>query len=332
MDCDVAASSTVEVLEEKPDNLSLGNPGFLFDPRKAPGLTPLPTTLPNTPSSSYSSKGPLWARADRVGYFVECSDEFRAICGFKGDFHSHSIIDLVRPTTPEGVQQQAYMLDSIASSKPKDVNRKKKWMAELKYSYMDVSYEMHVTYSTSSDSYYALDVELVNIPNIPRSNMSRSGSIVSRSNSITKELLKSPARNVRSLLILIVDDSITVLKILKRLITGEGHEVVCKTNGIEALEALKHTDFDAVFMDIIMPVMGGLEASSEFRIHEDMLHQYRGKSHSTKLKIIAMSADFNKALIVEVLAAGFDGFLAKPLSLMNFRNLKLTPSLTRVMS
>jgi CheY-like chemotaxis protein len=63
-----------------------------------------------------------------------------------------------------------------------------------------------------------------------------------------------------------------------------------------------------------------------------MLHQYRGKSHSTKLKIIAMSADFNKALIVEVLAAGFDGFLAKPLSLMNFRNLKLTPSLTRVMS
>jgi hypothetical protein len=64
----------------------------------------------------------------------------------------------VRPTTPEGVQQQAYMLDSIASSKPNDMNRKKKWIAELKYSYMDVLYEMHVTFNKSNDSYYALGI------------------------------------------------------------------------------------------------------------------------------------------------------------------------------
>jgi hypothetical protein len=38
------------------------------------------------------------------GYFVECSDQFKTVCGLKEDFKSQSIIDLVRPTTPEGAK------------------------------------------------------------------------------------------------------------------------------------------------------------------------------------------------------------------------------------
>ena len=78
-----------------------------------------------------------------------------------------------------------------------------------------------------------------------------------------------------------------------------------------------------------MPEMGGLEASFEFRTHEGLMHQYRGKAHGSKLKIIAMSADFNEKLIEDVMRVGFDGFLAKPLTVAGFRELKLRPSLLR---
>jgi CheY-like chemotaxis protein len=117
-----------------------------------------------------------------------------------------------------------------------------------------------------------------------------------------------------------------VLKVVSRLIQGEGHVVDCKKDGIEALEALKTVEYDAVIMDIHMPEMGGLEASFEFRSHEGLMHQYRGKSQGSKLKIIAMSADFSETLITEVMSAGFDGFLAKPLTITGFRELKLRPS------
>jgi CheY-like chemotaxis protein len=129
--------------------------------------------------------------------------------------------------------------------------------------------------------------------------------------------------------ILVVDDSVLVLKVVSRLIQSEGHIVDCKKDGIEALEALKNIEYDAVLMDIHMPEMGGLEASFEFRTHEGLMHQYRGKAQSSKLKIIAMSADFNDELIKEVMNAGFDGFLAKPLTVSGFRELKLRPSLMR---
>ena len=53
----------------------------------------------------------------------------------------------------------------------------------------------------------------------------------------------------------ITDDSLLVLKLVSRLIEGEGHIVDCKKDGLEALEALKNIEYDAVLMDIHMPEM-----------------------------------------------------------------------------
>lgn len=262
MDCNTAEKDVTFNVDVPRDNLSLLNPGA--SPLKAP------ESFRPELESSFRFLTSIWAKADRVGYLVECSDQFLDICGLKKDFKEQSILNLVRPMTPEIVQQQAYLLDSIASSKLNDVNRKKKWIAELKHTHMDVVYEIHVTYAVNSDSSYALNVELKDVPCIAKTpctarTLSRHDAQVSFGKKSTSN---SKRKNLKSLLILIVDDSITVLKMVKRLITEEGHEVVCKTNGIEALEALKTTEFDAVFMDILMPVMGGLEASFEFRIHE----------------------------------------------------------------
>jgi CheY-like chemotaxis protein len=282
----------------------------------------------STPNSSRQSPfKPSTAKADRMGYLTECTENFLKICGLGDDYKSHSLISLVKFSNPEKLQQQAYMLDSLASSG--EAGKGVLWVAELNNTYMDVSYEVHVTLSPGSPdrlSGYELDVDLKSVATSARNSFlnSQAASMMCRQATNIVGNMKDPG-----LRILVVDDSMLVLKVVSRLIQGEGHIVDCKKDGLEALEALKNNLYDAVIMDIHMPEMNGLEASFEFRSHEGLMLQYRSGAQSTKLKIIAMSADFSDSLIADVMKAGFDGFLAKPLTLAGFRDLKLRPSLLR---
>lgn len=66
--------------------------------------------------------------------------------------------------------------------------------------------------------------------------------------------------------VLIVDDSEAPLKFLEKVITELGHEVVAVAhNGEEAVERFRQFRPDAVFMDVIMPRMNGLEALQAIR-------------------------------------------------------------------
>jgi CheY-like chemotaxis protein len=276
-------------------------------------------------SGEFSRFASVVAKADSSGFFTECSEQFLLITGLETDFRKCNIISLAKFSTIEELQQHAYMLDELGSSgtldaPSSDVSSSQKWVAELENTYLNMSYEMHVTLSMGSrmNPSNVLDVELVELCSSSRSSLTGP---VSRHHSSTKE--------VGNLRVLVVDDSVPVLKLVSRLIRDEGHTVDCKVDGLEALEALKNNEYDAVFMDIHMPEMGGLEASYEFRNHEGLMHQYRDEAHSSKLKIIAMSSDFSDDLKREVIIAGFDGFLKKPLTVQAFRALKLKPSTSR---
>jgi len=59
--------------------------------------------------------------------------------------------------------------------------------------------------------------------------------------------------------ILAVDDDAKVLKILQHSLTREGFEVICATDGFEALERAKETKPDLILLDIMMPGMDGFE-------------------------------------------------------------------------
>lgn len=65
----------------------------------------------------------------------------------------------------------------------------------------------------------------------------------------------------RSLMILLVDDSIPILKMTSKLLERQGHVVVCAENGLEALHHLEENKhkFDVMITDLQMPVMDGLE-------------------------------------------------------------------------
>lgn len=107
--------------------------------------------------------------------------------------------------------------------------------------------------------------------------------------------------------ILLVDDNQINLIVTEKILTNIGVEVITALDGKLAIEALKQSSFDAVLMDIQMPVMDGFEASRYIRTHMKL----------TELPIIALSANVMKTDIQKSLDAGMNAHVGKPLNVHN---------------
>ncbi|MBX9948610.1 MAG: response regulator [Candidatus Obscuribacterales bacterium] len=114
--------------------------------------------------------------------------------------------------------------------------------------------------------------------------------------------------------LLAVDDNPVNQKVVSVLAERYGYEVVVVRSGHEALEALKkrETPFDAILMDLNMPVMDGLECTRQIREFE------KEKNHNTP--IIGLSAHSSESQSRECLAGGMDDYLSKPFDTVHFQN------------
>ena len=107
----------------------------------------------------------------------------------------------------------------------------------------------------------------------------------------------------KNLKVLAVDDDLINLKLLKSMLmkTESVTEVIEARNGADAINILKErNDIDIILLDIIMPVMGGIE----------MLKVVRSDDNLKQLPIIVLTTDETKKN--EALEAGANGFLMKP--------------------
>jgi len=104
--------------------------------------------------------------------------------------------------------------------------------------------------------------------------------------------------------VLLAEDNPVNQTLAVRLLQKHGHTVVVASNGVEALRALDKESFDLVLMDVQMPEMGGFEATDHIRQRE--------KISGTRTPIIAMTAHAMKGDRERCLAAGMDGYVAKP--------------------
>jgi CheY-like chemotaxis protein len=108
----------------------------------------------------------------------------------------------------------------------------------------------------------------------------------------------------KKLHILIAEDNPVNSRLATRLVAKQGHSAVVVSSGRAALKALEEESFDLVLMDVQMPDMDGIEATSAIRELE------RGTQRH--LPIIAMTAHAMSGDRERCLEAGMDAYVTKP--------------------
>lgn len=105
--------------------------------------------------------------------------------------------------------------------------------------------------------------------------------------------------------ILVADDNPGSADVLQRILARQGHDVVVVQDGQEAICTLaKHRDFDLVLLDVIMPVVDGLQVLSWIKNHSE-LHQ---------VPVIMISGLDDDRRVVNCIAAGAEDYLSKPVN------------------
>ncbi|MBN9420494.1 MAG: response regulator [Candidatus Eremiobacteraeota bacterium] len=103
--------------------------------------------------------------------------------------------------------------------------------------------------------------------------------------------------------VLLVDDNTIDRKVVARMLDGLGHEVVQSRNGLDALHCLETERVDAVVMDLLMPMLNGLETMEQIRKHE-----------GNRLTPVIVLSAAGPGVAKDCLQAGAAAYLEKPCS------------------
>ncbi len=112
--------------------------------------------------------------------------------------------------------------------------------------------------------------------------------------------------------ILLVEDNKVNQVLAKKLLAKQGHAVTVAGNGMLAIEEFENNRYDVIFMDIQMPVMGGVEATKAIRKRE--------RATGGRIPIIALTAHAMKGDREISIEAGMDDYLTKPFKRDDIQN------------
>lgn len=124
------------------------------------------------------------------------------------------------------------------------------------------------------------------------------------------EAIAPPQADIHGMHLLIAEDNELNMEITSFLLTDSGAEVTPARNGQEALDTFSAAapgTFDAVLMDVMMPVLDGLTATQRIRALD--------RPDAKTIPIIAMTANAFKEDGEKCLAAGMNAHLFKPLDI-----------------
>jgi len=113
---------------------------------------------------------------------------------------------------------------------------------------------------------------------------------------------------------LVAEDNVINQKLIQNVLEGFGLTVTLANNGKEAFELRRQNDYDILFMDIQMPVMGGIEATQ-------MILDFEEKNRRHHVPIIALTANALQGDREKYIEAGMDNYASKPIAIENIQRL-----------
>lgn len=99
--------------------------------------------------------------------------------------------------------------------------------------------------------------------------------------------------------ILVVDDDLEILELLKQVLMREGYLVVCIATGVEMQEALQKWKIDLIILDVMLGFESGIELCQDLREKNDV-------------PLLLISALSNDKYRIKGFNAGADDYIAKP--------------------
>lgn len=127
-----------------------------------------------------------------------------------------------------------------------------------------------------------------------------------RENFVTSINYKSVIKETseKSSKILLVEDNEINQQVAKEILSSQGFDVDIANSGIEAISIINRKSYDLVLMDLQMPDMDGFETTQIIRLNQDF----------ESLPIIAMTADAMTGVKEDVLGAGMNDYISKPIN------------------
>jgi len=122
----------------------------------------------------------------------------------------------------------------------------------------------------------------------------------------TCEALRPPKSRAVQKRILLVDDDEGIVAAVGPALAAHGYDVATANDGMEALAAFENDEPDLVLLDLMMPLLGGLEICRRIR-------------ETSTTPIIVLSVKGGEGDIVSVLDLGADDYLVKPFRLSELR-------------
>ena len=111
--------------------------------------------------------------------------------------------------------------------------------------------------------------------------------------------------------ILIVEDKATSRELLRTVLERQGYGVIEAKDGEEALQQLRTATLDLVLLDLQIPIRNGY----------DVLQRIRSDHRLAHLPVVALTASAMQGDREKALAAGFTGYIAKPVGPAQLRDL-----------
>jgi len=102
--------------------------------------------------------------------------------------------------------------------------------------------------------------------------------------------------------VLVVEDSPTIVSVIKYFLEIEGFEVLVAENGLVGLEMAFRERPDVIVSDVNMPGMGGVA----------MVKALRGDARTAQIRIMMLTSESSVEAETEGLAAGADDYILKP--------------------